>query len=145
MYRGILRKSVSVLLIVVLLLLPTTAALAAGEAPPVSENSLQFAFPEDRQHVEEMRARMEAYMEAIRKIEEHMYVGRDKLLHIDVTSGVEIGVDEEIFQELKEALDVTNARITSGELRLHTVGLSNGKNIFGEPVPLVPANNFFLG
>ncbi len=41
--------------------------------------------------MEEMRVRMEVYMEAIRKMEEHMYVGRDKLLHVDVASGAEIG------------------------------------------------------
>lgn len=144
MHQGMLRKSMGVLLTVVLLLLPTITALATGKAPPISTSPLQFSSSEDHQQVEEMRARMEAYTEAIRKMEKHMYVGRDKLLHVDITSGAEIGIDEEIFQELKEALNATNARIKSGNLRLHEISLSDGKNIFGEPVPLISANSALL-
>lgn len=144
MSQGLLRKSVATLLVVVLLLVPVTPVLAAGGTPSDSGNPWQSVPPEEQQQMEEMRVRMEIYMEAIRKMEEHMYVGRDKLLYVDVASGAEIGVDEGIFQELKAALEMTNARIKSGELRLYEVSLSDGRNIFGEPVPLKAADPTML-
>jgi len=142
MGRKAFRKSITVLVVMILLLLPVTTVFASGEAPPDVVSSKTVS--PDLQQVEEMQARMKAYMDAIRKMEEHMYVGRDKLLHVDLASGAEIGVDEDIFQELKAALDITNARIKSGDLRLHEVSLSDGKNIFGEPVPLVATDTTLL-
>ena len=103
---GQFRFVVYLLLILSMLAMPVAPAFASapanGNTPPATLTPAQM------QQMQEMQAKMEAYQEAAQRMETHIHLGRDKLLHLDVKSGDEIGVDPEIFAQLKAALDHTN-------------------------------------
>lgn len=57
-------------------------------------------------------------------MEAHIGVNSANELYLDVTTGKEIGIDEESFNALKAAMDHTNARLRSGEIKLSDVHFS---------------------
>ncbi len=105
-------------------------APANGNTPPATLTPAQM------QQMQEMQAKMEAYQEAAQRMEAHIHLGRDKLLHLDVKSGEEIGVDPEIFAQLKGALEHTNDLLIERQISIGEVAFSNNRNIFGREVAL---------
>jgi len=110
---------------------PTFAqAPAGGNTPPTALT------PAQTQQIQQMQAQMEMYQDAIQQMEAHIYLGRDKLLHLNVKSGDEIGIDPEIFAQLKAALDHTNDLLLERQINIGEVAFSNNRNIFGREVAL---------
>ncbi|RMH43797.1 MAG: hypothetical protein D6694_06605 [Gammaproteobacteria bacterium] len=89
-----------------------------------------------QQIAEQQLAQKTRYEEAIRRMEEHLYLAKDGQLHLNVRRGSEIGVPEGIFAELQASLGYLNTQIRAGAIRLEEVSLSSGRNIYGQEVPL---------
>ncbi len=105
-------------------------APANGNTPPTTLSPAQM------QQMQEMQAKIEAYQEAAQRMETHIHLGRDKLLHLDVKSGEEIGVDPGIFAQLKAALEHTDDLLLERQISIGEVAFSNNRNIFGREVAL---------
>jgi len=124
------RFAVYLLLILSMLAVPVAPAFAqapaGGNTPPTALTSAQM------QQIQQMQAQMELYQDAIQQMEAHIYLGRDKLLHPNVKSGDEIGVDPEIFAQLKAALDHTNDLLLERQINIGGRSATTGTSSAGK-------------
>ncbi len=123
------------LLVVALLLTFAAPAFAEGGPTPDKANPYPDLPKAGDQWILNLGAK-QAYEDAIQKMEPHLYLGVDGLLHLDVDSGQTIGVPDDIFQELSSGLAIANAHILAGDLQIEDIALSNGMNLLGQEAPV---------
>ena len=107
-----------------------------GSAQPVfaQDNSpntpVQDAPPEVQQQLErEIR-----YANAIRRMEQHLTVGPDGLLHLNVERNLNISVPDNILDEFKASMHSFNEQVQAGTIGIEDVRLSSGRTVLGPEI-----------
>lgn len=136
-WRKVSIQKIASFLLVLVLLFPSAVPALAAKVTPSRPDKMppSFQLPKSQRWIQNVE-RKRAYEDAIRKMERHLYLGADGLLHLDVDSGEAIGVPNDVFQELSSGLAITNAHLRAGDLRVNDIALSNGTNLLGQRVPL---------
>ena len=56
------------------------------------------------------------YETALMRFQQHVKPTGDGTFRLDVADGKSIGIDPDLFEKLKQSLEVTNAKIRQGEI-----------------------------
>ena len=148
----VLPRSAVCSLILILVLGSSTAGVAAqptqSAKPPLSQSNSRIylpliprppssdVLPATPTEYEGLVAAARTYESAIQRLEEHLYVNAEGLLALSVDDGAAVGISNTVFNELRLALQQTNAQLQTGEkqmaeIRLRT-NLASGR--FAHPV-----------
>ena len=88
--------------------------------------------------VREQLERKSRYENAIQRLERHLTVGPDGLLHLDVDRSPDIGVPGNIIDELQTGMQAVNDQVRAGAIGIEDVLLSSGRSVSDPEAPRPP-------
>ena len=114
---------------VIALLLCISVILGSSQSIFAQDNSPNTPVQDAPPAVKEQLEQEIRYTDAIRRIEQHLSVGTDGLLHLNVDRNLDISVPDNILDELQASMHAVNEQVQAGAIGIEDVRLSSGRTV----------------
>ena len=113
----------------IVLLLCISVILGSAQSIFAQDNSPNAPFQDAPPAVKEQLEQEIRCTDGIRRMEQHLSVGTDGLLHLNVDRNLDISVPDNILDEFQARMHAVNEQVQAGAIGIEDVRLSSGRTV----------------